>query len=352
VLIAWQGPGRAQDKCAAAKIKAAGAKASCLLGLESGESKKGVTGDPLKFQKCGDKESAAFAKAELKSPPCAPGGDAVTVEGQVDAFVDNVVGAIVGTTADPPLLNVCDAKEIKAAGAKAKCLLGLRSAAVKKGIAADPTKLEKCRTKMSSAFAKAELKPPPCSNPGMASNVETTVDAFVDTVAGELTPPVCGNGNVESPAETCDDSNTVDESTVHTIPPDTCPANCHIDSCTSTSGTVTVDVNFSSTASIAGYTVFVDYPEGKVVIPGSGQPGAGVITNDPTATATANDLDYGVLVVAGGINAIPPPRLFTINFTPCSGPAPVAGDFTCTVHDASDPGGNSVPMTCSVSVGP
>src|SRR5882724_5271504 len=80
--------GQQLNKCSSAKVKAAGKKADCLLGLESKESKKGITGDPLKFAKCGAKESSSFAKAELKSQPCVTSSDASTIEGKVDAFVD------------------------------------------------------------------------------------------------------------------------------------------------------------------------------------------------------------------------------------------------------------------------
>jgi cysteine-rich repeat protein len=209
----------------------------------------------------------------------------------------------------------------------------------------DRDKLDCKVTRITSAGAipvtTTSTSPPP---------TVTTTTQSGPTTTTTTNPHTCGNGSIEGPFETCDDGNMADEGTVHTIPPDACPASCRVEPCSSTSGTVSVSVNFSSTSSIAGYTIFVDYPEGKVVIPGSGQPAAGVITNDPTSTATANDLDYGVLVVAGGLNAIPPSRLLKINFTPCSGPAPSASEFRCTVHAASDPGGNDVPMTCSVSI--
>jgi cysteine-rich repeat protein len=164
---------------------------------------------------------------------------------------------------------------------------------------------------------------------------------------------VCGNGTIEG-TETCDDGNTVDENTVDPLPPDACPANCRIESCNSTSATFSVSVNFSSAASIAGYKVFVDYPEGKVIVPGTGaqcsnQTGC-VVQNDPTNGAIGNDLDYGIIVVGSGISAIPPPRLFTLIFTSCGGTAPTAAEFNCKVHQASDTNGNDVPMTCSVSI--
>jgi cysteine-rich repeat protein len=176
----------------------------------------------------------------------------------------------------------------------------------------------------------------------------TTSSTTTTTMAASL----CGNGVIEG-TETCDDGNTVDENTVDPLPPDACPANCRIESCNSTSATFAVTVNFSSSASIAGYKVFVDYPEGKVVVPGTGaqcsnQAGC-VVQNDPTNGAIGNDLDYGIIVVGSGISAIPAPRLFTLNFTSC-GTAPTAAEFNCKVHQASDTNGNDVPMTCSVSI--
>jgi hypothetical protein len=163
-------------------------------------------------------------------------------------------------------------------------------------------------------------------------------------------PHVCGDGIIQGPTETCDDGNNVDENTVDPLPPDPCPVGCRIETCNAPGGTLSVSVNFASTSSIAGYKVFIDYPEAKVTVPGVGQPGAGVITNDPTNSATGNDLDYGIIVVAGGISAIPHPRLFTLNFTRCGGATATAGEFHCVVKQASDPNGNDVPMTCSVSI--
>lgn len=178
--------------------------------------------------------------------------------------------------------------------------------------------------------------------------------AACDTTTTSTTVPhVCGNGTVEGPTETCDDGNAVDENTVDPLPPDPCPADCRIKPCLSPGGTFAVDVDFSvaPSVSVAGYKVFIDYPEDKVSIPGGvGVPPAGTITNDPTQSATPNDLDYGIIVVAAGINAIPSPRLFTINFARCNGATPPIGEFACHVKQASDTNGNDVPMTCSVVV--
>lgn len=181
------------------------------------------------------------------------------------------------------------------------------------------------------------------------TSTESTTSSTTTSSTTTTMPASCGNAVIE-PGETCDDGNTTDESTVDSLPPDLCPANCRIETCISSAGSLSVNVNFASAASVAGYKIFVDYPEARVTIPGVGLPPAGVITNDPTQSATANDLDYGLIVVAGGLNAIPPPRLFTINFTTCVGTPPTAADFHCKVHQASDPNGNDIPMTCSVSI--
>ena len=173
------------NACAAAKMKASGAKASCLLKVEATESKKGVEEDESKLAACGAKMTAAFTKAEAK-PPCLTTGDAAAIEAKVDAFVDDVVSAVAGA-ADPPPSSACDASKIKAAGAKASCLLKIEAGATKKNRTPDPAKVQKCLDKMSAGFAKAETKPP-CSSTGDAGAIEATVDAFVNDVGRELRP--------------------------------------------------------------------------------------------------------------------------------------------------------------------
>jgi hypothetical protein len=77
------GPG---GKCAATKIKAAGKKQCCLLGLEAKQASTGDPIDPAKAQKCRDKFAQAFAKADAKGG-CDTTGDAQDIEDKVDAFV-------------------------------------------------------------------------------------------------------------------------------------------------------------------------------------------------------------------------------------------------------------------------
>jgi hypothetical protein len=320
---------------------------------------KNIAVDGACLTKATDGFVKGFGKAEGKADCLAPTGDQGAIETLVDAFIDTLRSHINGSAGGP---SKCDSKKLAAATKKASGKAGCQAKAVGKGIAVDAECLGKIEGKFVTAIGKAESGDD-CTSTGQAVALEADVDAFIDDLVSALAPPpgptttttttipgpVCGNGTIEGPTETCDDHNTVDESTVDTLPPDPCPANCRIESCSTPGGSLSVSVNFSSSASVAGYKVFVNYPENKVTIPGIGQPGAGVITNDPTASATANDLDYGLIVVAGGLNAIAPSRLFTVNFTGC-GSTPTAAEFACRVHQASDPNGNDIPMTCSVSI--
>jgi len=80
---------RGANKCQSSKLKAAGKKASCLLGLESKQAASGDPIDPTKQAKCLSKFSQAFAKAEAK-PPCKTTGDAADIEARVDNLVGDV----------------------------------------------------------------------------------------------------------------------------------------------------------------------------------------------------------------------------------------------------------------------
>jgi hypothetical protein len=80
--------------CAASKLKAAGKKTKCLLGLEAKEAIKNTPVDPLKVQKCIDKFEQTFAKAEARGD-CNTAGDTSAIEAKVDAFVADVDGELV-----------------------------------------------------------------------------------------------------------------------------------------------------------------------------------------------------------------------------------------------------------------
>ena len=368
LLTACTGVAYAQgSSCTSGKLKSAGKKAAGRGKCYSKAVGKGLTPDPACLQKASDAFTKGFTKAEGKGDCIAPTGDHDAIEAKVDAFIASVRDTVNGSAPGP---SKCDSKKLAAATKKAAAKAGCQSKAAKKGDPLDPACLQKAEDKFTGALGKAEGGDD-CTSTGQVNTLENAVDAFIADLVAELTsaptpttttttqpgsstttttnPHICGNGVVEGPAETCDDGNAVDENTVDPLPPDACPSTCRILSCNSTASTFSISVNFSSGASIAGYKVFVDYPENKVIIPGTGQPASGVITNDPTNGAIGNDLDYGIIVVGSQINPIPPPRLFSLNFTSC-GITPTVADFNCRVHQASDTNGNDVPMTCSISI--
>ena len=180
------GTANAVSKCAGAKLKAVGKKASCKLGIEAKEAGKAEAADPLKLAGCETKFSAAIAKADSKGPDCTTGGDAGSLEAKIDAFVDDVDTEISGAADPPATASKCQGAKIKAAGKKVKCKLGLRAKVASKGDPLDPAKEAGCESKFSAAFAKAELGDDCGASTGDAGAIEAKIDAFVDDVVDEL----------------------------------------------------------------------------------------------------------------------------------------------------------------------
>jgi hypothetical protein len=175
------GDARAQNKCAATKIKAAGKKAACLLGLEAKSAKTGTAPANDKVANCMSKFSSTFTKAEAKGG-CITNGDDAAIETKIDAFVADV-DAETGTA--PPTSNACQSSKLKAAGKMAKCLLGLAGKEAGSGVPPAPEKVARCKDKFSAAFAKAETRDG-CATTGDADAIEDKVDAFVADVDAEL----------------------------------------------------------------------------------------------------------------------------------------------------------------------
>ena len=84
------GPAPAPSKCQSAKVKAAGKKASCLLGVEAKGVSKALLPDGAKIAACKTKFSAAFAKADTGTSCGVTVGDGNVIEAKVDAFVDGI----------------------------------------------------------------------------------------------------------------------------------------------------------------------------------------------------------------------------------------------------------------------
>ena len=179
-----------------------------------------------------------------------------------------------------------------------------------------------------------------------------TIDT--DCCRNDCTKPAasCGNGCID-PGETCDDGNTLNG--------DNCPSTCVINPCTATTTAFNLQVSYSkpSGTTVGALTIFLDYPDGRVSIPGSGAESTVVarISNTPASFSSAPfDFDYAMRETLAAFNhTLNAGAIFNVQFDVCSGAtAPRRGDFTCTVEQASTPtGGNITPLTgfsCSVTV--
>lgn len=157
---------------------------------------------------------------------------------------------------------------------------------------------------------------------------------------------VCGN-NATEPGETCDDGNTLDG--------DACPSDCIIIGCATSGGMTVVDVNFQSAVSLLSVTVFLEYPDGTVQIPGTGTDasvGVRVINRPAGFLPTFVDRDYGLRGTLSGSRAFPSTRIFTVNFDDCQGAAEATPqEFNCTVLEAANLQFQNVTgVTCSVTL--
>ena len=324
-----------EQKCASAKQKAAGKEIAAALGCYGKGIPKGLPVDQACLSKARGKYDAAFTKA---GAACI--GDGTAVHGQIDGCVSDVLIAADG-------IGKCPAAKVKAAGKKAAAKLGC-SAKVAGG-SNKPGVYDACilkaETKFAAAVTKADAKGV-CD--GTAAGLESIVDGTCfNPVANQLPPvaPGCGNGITEA-GETCDDGNTVDG--------DSCPSSCVIQTCSPTASTRTFTVSFAGGVNVAAVQVLLDYPEGKISIPGSGSDSnvTGSITNTPPgALLVSNDLDYALIQSVTSLSALTAGPIFTVHFNDCSGATvPTAADFTCTVTDAADTSFNTVTgVTCSVS---
>src|SRR5204863_4901787 len=80
------------------KVKAAGKKAACKLGILSKAAAKNIGPDTTKLAGCEAKFGAAFSKAENAGDCNTATGDTTTIEGKVDAFVNDVNGELASAT--------------------------------------------------------------------------------------------------------------------------------------------------------------------------------------------------------------------------------------------------------------
>jgi len=370
-----------EAKCASLKQKAAAKKEASKLGCWSKAVTKSVPIDSACIAKAEVKFSVAFTKASVP-PGCADPGNGLAdpiapIEGSVDACVAHVLTTLADVTdaqcstaacstapcpdggildpttcaacptlpgcADLTVTGKCSGAKIKAASKSGSGELTCYSKAAAKVTGVDTACLAKASSKVSAAFAKADAKGACNGDPVGAQNA---IDgACVTTIANQLPPktPGCGNGVTEPGlGENCDDGDALDVNS--------CPHGCFINPCTHVAGTVSATVHYTPPGgvSIQGLTVFVDYPEGKVA--------SLTVTHPFGVSGSPNDPGYGVTdpVVKSSGTLNNPFMTLSFNNRCSQDTSPVvAGNFSCTVLDASDTLGNSVDpstVTCSVTV--
>ncbi len=215
------------------------------------------------------------------------------------------------------------------------------------------------------ATATPTLTPTSTTEPATATATRTATDVPTATPTTMLVPPtatatrtattvssaVCGD-RIIGAGETCDDGNTVSNP-----PSDTCPSDCTIITCTPSGTKRTVSVSFTPPAgkTIASMTIVLEYPDGTVQIPGTGdaESVATSVVNTPSGfLAGSFDFDYALSVGIAGNRALTVGKVFDVKFDACLNAAsPSPSEFVCSVKEAS--GTNFQPIegvTCSVAI--
>jgi hypothetical protein len=195
------------SKCSAKKKLCVAKKMAARLKCHIKAEKLGVPVDGICLQKAEDKfdgganpAKGCFEKIENKQDPlkpetlCLTEDDTAAAEAKIDAFVLDVV-----TELDPwypaAVLNMCSSAKKKCVSKKAKALLKCHAKAEKKGVALDPTCVQKAHDKFDGGaepakgcFEKLETTKPPCFTNDDTAALEAKVDAFVNDVVSELDP--------------------------------------------------------------------------------------------------------------------------------------------------------------------
>lgn len=206
-------------------------------------------------------------------------------------------------------------------------------------------------TSTLSPSPTSTVSPTPTTSPSPTSLSLTPTYTVVPSPTPSPTAiaAICGNGVVEPP-ETCDDGNTITQP-----PTDSCPEDCTILTCSPSPSRVEVAVTFSSPRGLASIAVLVEYPDGNVQLPGTGDDSsvAARVVNRPSGfLATIFDFDYAVRVGLAGTRALTGSQLFRIQFDLCrdTSPPPVTA-YRCRVVEANDTNFQPVTgVTCSVTI--
>jgi cysteine-rich repeat protein len=382
-IATGQAPDPDSLKCSAAKLGAVSKDWAGQLKCYAKAVGKGLPQNDITVTTCLSKATTktadSFTKAELK-PDCPtdanlfdlnvdtiPDGQINSIRNQLDlgqqlggtVIYRGLQGPIVAAVnrgivplliPNPTTLSKCTSKKVNAASKLAGALFKCESTVAKKNLPASPTctngtltgKTDKAVLKFNQAFAKEEAKVPnDCQTTEDASDIASFLfQTFTKVVPSLPRFDGCGN-NLQTPSEQCDDGNTNQF--------DSCPSTCTIAACTPTATPQTVTVHLA-TATATAATIELDYPEGKVSLPGTGFDPASIQNIALASSFTSVDFDHALRIVVGEPGGLGN-DIAQLDFVACSAaPAPVVGDFTCTVKDAADASSQPLTTTCSVTI--
>jgi hypothetical protein len=207
------------EKCAAAKIKAAGAGVYGAAKCHSKALSKSASVDGACLAKAAGKLGVAYAKAEAAGG-CAATGEADGAEAAVDACLETFADAIAGDAK-------CAATKMKAVGKKAAAKAKCHYKALLTGASVDSSCLGSAETKFNAAIAKANAAGS-CTD--TAAALEQLVDDCLTTLlegsdSSTPTPPVVGSPTPTKtpiPDDGDDCALNDDTSATSTVSPDGC----------------------------------------------------------------------------------------------------------------------------------
>ena len=274
----------------------------------------------------------------LQGPTVLPGGGSTPGNrGFIPTEIPNPI--------PPASKNKCIKTKLKTLGKYAAAIFNCESKAAKKNEPRDEECVDKATAKATDGFAGAEEPGNDCQVTGEGEDsIGSVFQTFIKEVPNMPRFDGCGNGIV-TPGESCDDGNTTHF--------DSCPSDCTIDACTpnATPQPFRVTINDPGVTSVL---IELDYPEGKVFLPGTGD-NAAVDNLSGAFQFDYLDFDHAIRIGASDAGALGTTDVARLNFTDCNvNPAAVPGDFTCTVTQASDSSFDDVTATttCAVVVGP
>jgi len=206
------------------------------------------------------------------------------------------------------------------------------------------TTTEAPTTTTTTTTTTSTTSPPVCGN-GVPEQGEECDDGNADPNDGCTNAcTICGNEIVTAP-ESCDDGNLLVD--------DNCPEDCRIEQCTPTAQIAQTVTVVASRPDLTSIRFLLDYPDGRVALPGGPGPDApGGTFTDAAGDVVSFDIEHAVRMIVSVPFTFDTTTVLRVNFLGCAeAPLPSASDYRCIVIDASDENFQSVSgVTCTVTI--